>query len=131
MIIDIFIPGKPVPQGRVRFARTAKGVRTYDPKDSAYYKNWLKLHIINKYSKYPADMSLHFELIVYIVRPKSVKREHPTVKPDLDNYIKTVWDALNGELFEDQQIVSVAAVKKYTSSGSEQGIQIKIMGANV
>ena len=41
-------------------------------------------------------------------------QRYPTVKPDLDNVVKLIGDALNGIAWnDDQQIVQVAAGKKY------------------
>lgn len=42
----------------------------------------------------------------------------PAVKPDVDNYLKTVLDALNGVAWKDDaQVVDVAIAKRYTSPG--------------
>ena len=40
--------------------------------------------------------------------------EKPTKKPDIDNLVKLVLDALNGVFFaDDKQVVELEAVKKY------------------
>jgi Holliday junction resolvase RusA-like endonuclease len=42
----------------------------------------------------------------------------PAVKPDLDNYIKTVLDALNGVAWKDDaQVIDISASKRYASAG--------------
>ena len=70
------------------------------------------------------DGAIRVELDFCLIRPKSSKREYPTVKPDLDNYIKSVLDAMNGIILkDDSQIVSIEASKKYTSI---EGIAIRI-----
>ncbi|MDD6796479.1 MAG: RusA family crossover junction endodeoxyribonuclease, partial [Clostridiaceae bacterium] len=41
--------------------------------------------------------------------------EYPQKKPDIDNCIKVILDALNGIAYEDdKQVVQVIAVKKWT-----------------
>jgi len=52
-----------------------------------------------------------------VVRPKSVKRAMPTIKPDLDHYIRSVGDALTGVIWDDDsQIVEIRARKVYSPS---------------
>lgn len=76
-----------------------------------------------------ADATEHKEF--YFHRPKTVKREQPTVKPDLDNCIKSILDGLNphqetygitkGAWADDGQVVEIHAVKRYTD-GEEKAI---------
>ena len=69
---------------------------------------------------------LRLEVSFYHSKPKSVKRYQPTTKPDLDNMIKLVGDALNGELWhDDAQIVSIAASKFYVEDDFP-GIRIRV-----
>lgn len=119
--LEIYIPGKAVPQGRPRFARIGAGVRTYDAKQSVDYKSWVKHCAIEVMKKQgagiiPRDIPLHMILNVVIARPKSApkKRLCPVVKPDLDNIQKTIQDALEGITYQaDQQIISIRSVKRY------------------
>lgn len=56
-------------------------------------------------------VSVRFEF----VKPQSAqKREHPTVKPDIDKTLRALLDALTGIAWEDDaQVVMVAASKSY------------------
>jgi len=46
---------------------------------------------------------------------KSIARIYPIIKPDADNILKIVADALSGLAFvDDKQIISVYAEKKYS-----------------
>ena len=50
----------------------------------------------------------------------------PVTRPDLDNYIKTVMDALNGVAYDDDsQIVKVIAEKVYVDGNPYTEITIK------
>jgi len=47
-------------------------------------------------------------------RPKSSKREHHTVKPDLDNLCKLLTDSCNGIVYQDDsQITQISISKAY------------------
>lgn len=124
--LEIYIPGKAVPQGRPKFTRIGNGVRTYDPKQSVDYKSWIKhcaLQVMEKSgtSIIPRDIPLHMALNVTITKPASVSKRRlcPVVKPDLDNIQKTIQDALEGIVYQaDQQIVSIRSVKRYGTSDS-------------
>lgn len=123
--LEIYIPGKAVPQGRPKFTRTGNGVRTYDPKQSVDYKSWIKhcaLQVMEKVGTQiiPRDIPLHMVLTVTITKPASVSKRRlcPVTKPDLDNVLKTIQDALEGIAYQaDQQIVSITATKRYADSG--------------
>lgn len=124
--LTILIPGKAVAQGRPRFARRGQHVTTYDAPQSVDYKSWVRNCAIQAMTKQageiiPRDIPLHIVLTVSIARPKSApkRRTLPVVKPDLDNFLKTVQDALEGIVYQaDQQIVSVRAIKKYDHTDS-------------
>ena len=56
--------------------------------------------------------------------PKSVKRDYPTVAPDLDKYIRGVNDGLTGVAFaDDSQVVQIIASKEYSDT---PGVDIEI-----
>jgi Holliday junction resolvase RusA-like endonuclease len=130
--LTIYIPGKAVAQGRPRFARRGPGVATYDAPASRDYKSWVRSCAMQAMTKQageiiPREVPLHIVLTVSVARPKSIPKNRllPVVKPDLDNFLKTVQDALEGIVYQaDQQIVSVRAVKKYSSSDS---VEVRIM----
>jgi crossover junction endodeoxyribonuclease RusA len=68
----------------------------------------------------PISITMHFRL----KRPKTVKREHPTVPPDLDKLARGVNDALTGQAYEDDsQIISLFATKRYSDT---PGVDIQI-----
>ena len=50
-------------------------------------------------------------------RPKTVKREWPCVKPDVDNLTKSVLDAMNKIVFEDDGQVIELMVRKVYAEG--------------
>lgn len=105
----------PVAKGRPRF-RVFNGIPiAYTPKATRDFEDALKVIAKTQLPKgfKPYTEPLSVKLWVYIAKPKSVKRQLPSVKPDLDNYIK-ILDAFNGLLWtDDSLIVEIYARKLY------------------
>ena len=75
----------------------------------------------------PIESACAVEIIFFFTKPKSAKREQHTIRPDLDNLIKSVCDSANSILWnDDSQIVNLHAEKKYAEDGVE-GFIIKII----
>jgi crossover junction endodeoxyribonuclease RusA len=65
----------------------------------------------------PLCGAIHAYLVFYLPRPKTVKRDRPCVKPDLDKLVRAVLDALEASqiVTNDSQIVEIQATKCYHS----------------
>ena len=116
------ILGNPVPQGRPRFVRMGKFTKAYDPKESQVWKDNIRAQAIafinqNHPDWKPLDGALVLNCQFHLSRPASIsekKRPFPIVKPDLDNLLKAVKDALKGILWhDDSQVVKIEAEKEY------------------
>ena len=118
---------EPVEQARPRAVRFGKGIRMYDPKKVATFKRQLgmlaKQQMLDRGLE-PYDGPLEVRMEFYrSVQASLSKKERarrlsgahrPTVKPDLDNYIKSTLDALNGIIWTDDNcIVGLMAEKFY------------------
>lgn len=123
-MIKLILPIEPVAQARPRARRFGKGIRLYDPPKTATFKR--KLHKLAKASYHGKPLDGELELTVIFGRAvqKSISKKErklrllgchrPTVKPDLDNYIKSALDALTGVLWaDDNAIVKIVAEKRY------------------
>lgn len=114
MEIKFHIPIEPEAKGRPRFSRRSGHV--YTPQNTREYEYRLKTHFaqykhvfIDTYNS-PLKIHVHF----FLSKPISVKRDYPSVRPDIDNYLKAVLDAMNGIVFKDDgQIITLAASKRY------------------
>ena len=74
--------------------------------------------VIGDHSPYMGDVSVTVEFMAK--RPKTTKLSAP--RGDIDNYLKALFDSLNGQAFEDdKQIVICHARKSWTSDNSEDG----------
>ena len=64
------------------------------------------------------------DLLFVFNKPKTVKRNEPYVRPDLDKLIRAVLDGLTDVAYEDdQQVVRLTAQKSY---GETEGVHIRI-----
>ena len=62
--------------------------------------------------------ALEVSVVFSITKPKTVKRDLPVVKPDIDNFQKSLFDALNLIAWkDDSQIVKCASEKTYGTPG--------------
>lgn len=72
----------------------------------------------------PVEGAIGIEILFRVRRPKTVKRDYPTVAPDLDKYIRGVLDALTGIAYQDDaQVIDIKAEKVYSDIA---GADIKI-----
>lgn len=118
---------EPVEQARPRAVRFGKGIRMYDPKKVAVYKKqlgYLARQAMQERGLEPYDGPLEVCMKFYRPVQTSISKKErarrllgahrPTVKPDLDNYIKSTSDALNGIIWTDDNcIVGLMAEKLY------------------
>lgn len=109
----ISIQIKAAPKGRPRFWNG----RTLTDKKTRQYESALRTLISHKKEKHPPLIGpIHVEIDFYFKRPKSSKRDHPDIRPDVDNLQKAVWDSANGILWnDDAQIVFATASKSYSN----------------
>lgn len=116
-MIKIVIDGECVAQGRPKFARAGKLVKAYDPQKSRNYKEYVRYSASQQMKGLePLKGALSLSVKVYRSIPKSFSnKKHnaaiagavlPTTKPDLDNYIKGIKDALSSIVWcDDRQVV--------------------------
>lgn len=108
-MISFVVPGPPVPKGR---PRTGKGRIYTDPKTRAAEEAIALL--ARSATRTPLEGAVSLSLTFVLERPPSTKRADPTVRPDVDNYAKTVMDACNGIVWaDDAQVVTLSAAKRY------------------
>lgn len=109
--------------------------QVYTPTDTKDYENLIKQYFKMKYPRYvPFENRVHVEIKAYFKILKSTTKKNrelinegllsPTKKPDIDNIVKIVLDALNKIAFkDDNQITKLDVEKLY---GEEEKIIVKI-----
>lgn len=128
----------PVEQARPRATRMGKGIRLYDPKKVTIFKRQLgmlaKQQMLNRGLE-PFDGPLEVCMEFYRPVQASLSRKErarrlsgvhrPTVKPDLDNYIKSTSDALNGILWADDNLIISLEAKKFYAEKPHLTVEIR------
>jgi hypothetical protein len=129
--IEFLAPFKALPQGsktafvvkgRAVLTEAHKGLIPARKKLSA----WLRAAAVDSDWIPPTkDTPISVELVFTFERPKSVKREFHTVKPDVDKLTRFALDAIvQSDLIEDDnQIVAIQALKVY---GPQDSIRIRV-----
>ena len=113
-MIKLHFPIEPVPKGRPRVNRW--GV-VYTPIKTRRFEKALKVMAVAEYKGEIKEGPLAASIKCYLKKPKSVKREWPSVKPDGDNLIKAIFDALNGIVWKDDAQIIECVFQKFYSMG--------------
>ena len=124
MEIVFEVPGEPRGKGRPRFTKTGhpytdSETRAYENKIVAYYRKQLGAF------RWPDSAFISVQVTAYYPIPKSATKAAtaamregvmlPSRKPDIDNVMKIVLDALNGVAYkDDSRVVCVEAQKVYS-----------------
>lgn len=129
MKISFSIPGEPIGKGRPKFARRGNFVQTYTPEKTASYENLVKLC----YRQVPeseyafAERPIQVNILAKFSISKSASKKkrlemlggtiRPTKKPDVDNLVKSILDALSGVAYkDDSQVVELTIGKIYSEN---------------
>ncbi len=126
-MIEFTVYGEPVAQGRPRASTRNGFVRMYDPKKSKDFKQYVKLvaseHKPNQLLSGPLqlDVKVFKPTLKSFSKKKKLEAEQgllrPISKPDVDNYVKGIKDALNKVIWnDDSQIVDLHVSKYYSET---------------
>ncbi len=120
--------GEAVGKGRPRVSRRGMYVHTYTPEKTRAFEEAIRFEFMasncEQMPVYPREKSLKAEVTIGVSIPQSYSKKKqalcrdrvlaPSKKPDIDNVLKSIFDALNGYCYEDDvQIVKVIAEKRY------------------
>lgn len=135
MKVKFVIPGPCVAKARPRFSN--KTGRVYTPNNTHKYEKLVKECYDNKY--FFDDDFIEINITIKVEVPKSYgkqKREdalngkiYPT-KGDLDNFVKTITDGLNGTAFKDDRYIFGINAKKIFAEEAETIVEINSMKTN-
>lgn len=126
MVYEFEMIGEPVGKARPRM-NTRTG-RAYTPTNTKLYEYSLRQWFIREYPYFvPIESRVKVTIIAYFGIPKSTSKKKaaemivgnisPTKKPDADNIIKIVLDAMNNFAFKDDtQVTKLEIEKKYDNT---------------
>lgn len=129
-MIRFTIPGPARGKGRPRFVK-ATG-RTYTPEQTASYENLVRLAAEKAMAGRPpleGPMELRLHMLKAIPaswsKGKQAKAVWVVTKPDFDNHLKIVADAMNRIVYgDDVQIALVSYSKRY---GQPEGMTVELV----
>lgn len=130
-----FVEGKPQGKARPRFSQKTHTV--YTPKNTADYEKRIRnafRECQGEWQKLPSDCYAFVKIQAQYPIPQSWSKRKkkeaiaglimPTTKPDGDNILKVVLDALNGLAYEDdRQVVKMGIIKVY---GVNPGLMVQV-----
>lgn len=127
---------EPQQQERPRATGRGRFIRVYDPPKTAKFKRELKqLAVVEMQGKDKFDSAISVTIKFFRKVQKSIsKKEHarrtqghvrPIVKPDLDNYIKSTLDALNGVIWTDDAAIVELNTSKWYADDPRIEIEVK------
>ena len=127
-MIQAFVPGIPQPQGsKNAYVRGNRAVLVEANKKLPAWRQIVteKLEAANV-SCQPLIGAVDAQIVFFMPRPKSVLREYPSVKPDLDKLVRAILDAGTkaGIYNDDSQVIEIVANKFYTDAGQPVGALI-------
>ena len=110
----------PVAKSRPRVTMVGGRARAYTPKKSADYERQIAREWVHERQSDPVRLDIVFGMPI----PQSWSKKQqdaaasllilPSKKPDIDNLIKAVMDALNGVAYDDDnQVIELSAKKVY------------------
>lgn len=133
VVIRFTVPSVPVAQPRQRHRIVKSGARVYshnytptkDPVNA--FKAAVQMAARQAYQGPPLSGALDVRMVFVMPRPKSMTwktkpmpRVPHTGKPDRDNLMKSVQDALNELLWKDDSQICAGAIEKFIAAGDEQ-----------
>ncbi|MBR3614202.1 MAG: RusA family crossover junction endodeoxyribonuclease [Clostridia bacterium] len=122
-------------KGKARPRVNTYTCKAYTPENTKDYEMLIKQYFKLKYPRYvPLENRVSVKIVAQFKIPKTATKKDkelimegklsPTKKPDIDNIVKIILDALNKMAFkDDNQITKIEVEKIY---GNEEKIYVKI-----
>ena len=131
LILDVTVPGLPIPKARPRVGRNPEtgAVNTYTPTKSKDWENRITGYLLAaRAPKLPKTIPLLLELEIVRNEGSSSEPQWDVDRPDVDNIVKSVMDALAPSkkskgawvrVLQDDAQISATLVWKRTLAPSE------------
>ncbi|MDR1364882.1 MAG: RusA family crossover junction endodeoxyribonuclease [Oscillospiraceae bacterium] len=138
MKIKFTINGEPFGKERPRFNVKGFKVFTYTPTKTSNYEKTIRKEFREKVGvNFKEKIPLGVKITAYYAIPKHTPKDWirkmnaglllPTKKPDLDNIVKVIFDALNGVCYYDDVQVCKLNIEKFYSENPRVEVEIEDM----
>lgn len=124
--ITFEIKGEPMGKQRPKFSRVGNFVKTYTPKETINYEQWVKACYLSAGGRHYGSQAMKIEVHIYYKIPKAYSKKKtqqaldgtivPTIKPDCDNVLKIICDSLNGIAYDDDKQIACVLIQKHYST---------------
>lgn len=114
------IPGEPIAKARPRMTKSG---HVYTPQRTVDYERWVQTLFVEEYGQPRMEGAILLQLDLHFGIPKSRSKgtrermrqglERPCKRPDIDNCLKSVSDALNGIAYKDDSQIVTAVIQKF------------------
>lgn len=132
-MVAFVVPGIPVAKARPRFVRVGAGVRTFTPPTSARFEERVRLSAQQAGVRIQNDGPVELRVVAYWpMTGAPLKRgSRPgrlrTARPDVDNVLKAIADALNGIAYKDDaQVALVSFEKRHCAQDDAEGARVVV-----
>lgn len=128
--MQFIVEGKPQGKARARTFYNARAgkMQSITPEQTKSYEDLIRWKYKAAGGQYMGEKVLQVDIKAFYPIPKAFNKAkqgealegqiRPTTKPDCDNIIKVVLDALNGvAYYDDKQVVCVSCNKYYGETG--------------
>jgi Holliday junction resolvase RusA-like endonuclease len=132
--IEFSVYGEPVAKGRPKFSVRGGFARAYTPKKTQISESNFRTQAMPYKPDSLIDTPINIGIKIYKAIPKSKSKrfktdaengeELPKSRPDLDNYIKTVFDALNGVFWTDDSLICGLTAQKFYGNTPRIDVEI-------
>lgn len=130
-MIRLNLPLKPVPKAR---PRSSKSGHVYTPPKTAKFESDIK-HLTAQLK--PIEGPVSVDAVFILPRPKRTRKSLTTRfikaggRGDVDNYLKSLLDGLQGQAFiNDSQVIRVSGLKCYSAIDEDPHIEVLIAPIN-
>jgi len=123
--VSFTIPGPPQGKARPRVVRAKNGLSlTYTPDKTVAYEELVRIRYkaAAQGFRFPDEVQVGIQIVARYPVPKSKSKKvkaamlagqlNPTKKPDCDNIVKIICDALNGIAYKDDAQVTLVQIRK-------------------
>lgn len=132
-VIHLVVMTDPVAKARPRVTMRRGKPHGYTPTKTANAEWRIRSAFLERFPDHqPLTGPIDLDVTAYLRMPASIPKKlrataRPVSRPDADNFLKTVLDALNGLAYaDDSQVVSVSIEKAYVQDGVAPFWEIQI-----